>query len=474
MKSNKILSGVLLSFLLLVNGCAHLSHQEPLTELKSAPKNLIINNASIITGKSDDAVFVRNVLIQNGVISQITDQAINQENSHIIDATGQFLMPGLIDFHTHVTASGAPPWRTTIGKPETNLSAYLASGVTSVVDMGGPLRELKKWNTEQNKDNYAYPNLIYAGNIFTVPNGHPHYLISKSSPWPLSWLARKLVLSTPESTEDIDQMIQQHKEAGTTFIKVVIDEIPIGSPQFSIKQLQHIVNKSESLGLTTVAHVGTEKELIKGIDAGIKLFVHSPYRSALSKESLNKIKNSKVVIVPTNVVFDNLADLYERNLHFSTFEKQIADPILVASYLSPPEDLEIDPAVDIWFRQVVKYRQDKIDHVSRFKEAGVTIIAGSDSPNIATFPGSSLHKELQLWVNKGGMSPKTVIETATYTSGQQLGLYTKRKVGYVSVGYEADLLLLEKDPSKDITATQSIKQVILGGKIITRKLANPL
>lgn len=460
----------LLFSLSLLTGCIHIQSSRQLTQIESEPQRLIINNARVFSGNPEEPVSVRHLQIDQGIITQISDSPIIDAQAHTIDATGQFLMPGLIDFHAHITAAGAPPWRTTVAKAENNLSAFLAAGITSLVDPGGPLDEMEKWAEQQNQPDYQFPKLIYAGTLFTASHGHPNFMIEKSAPWPLSSLVKHMLISTPETKEEASKLIRAHKAQGASLIKVIIDEIPIDSPQLSNEMLKHIAQEASRQNLLTVAHIGTEKEMLKGLNAGINVFVHNPYRSTLSEEALLQAKNAQAMVIPTNVVFDNLASFYLRELSFSDYEKSLGDADIIEAYNNPPAEMEIEPSIDAWFKEVVLHRQDKIDHVKRMMDVGIPILAGSDSPNVATLPGSSLHKEFALWVEKGNITPQQALTAATYIPGQLLHKINQRNIGYIAEGFEADLLLIDGNPLKNIRDSQKIQQIILSGKLIKNTL----
>ena len=103
------------------------------------------------------------------------------------------------------------------------------------------------------------------------------------------------------------------------------------------------------------------------------------------------------------------------------------------------------------------------------KEAGIPLIAASDSANVATFPGSSLHRELELLVTRCNFTPMEAVSAATYVPGK---LYTKitgqPQLGYLREGGPADLLILDGDFREDIRQTQNIHTVILKGQVIRR------
>lgn len=104
--------------------------------------------------------------------------------------------------------------------------------------------------------------------------------------------------------------------------------------------------------------------------------------------------------------------------------------------------------------------------VSTFHRAGVVVLAGTDAPMPGVHPGFSLHEELILLV-EAGLSPRAALRSATLRPAQFLGLAAT--AGSVEVGKQADLVLLDADPTRDIRNTQRIRAVVLDGRYLSRK-----
>jgi len=98
-------------------------------------------------------------------------------------------------------------------------------------------------------------------------------------------------------------------------------------------------------------------------------------------------------------------------------------------------------------------------------DAGVTILAGTDSPMPGVYPGFSLHEELSLLV-ESGLTPVEALRAATLAPAEFLGIAGTS--GSVAVGKRADLVLLDADPTKDIRNTRRINAVFLDGRLLRR------
>ncbi len=106
-----------------------------------------------------------------------------------------------------------------------------------------------------------------------------------------------------------------------------------------------------------------------------------------------------------------------------------------------------------------------LEEIPRAKALGVRFLAGTDITIPYTYPGFSLHDELELFV-EAGLTPMQVLETATTNPAELLGL--KDRWGQVAPGFTANLLLLKADPLADISNTRKIEAVVVNGKLLNR------
>lgn len=110
--------------------------------------------------------------------------------------------------------------------------------------------------------------------------------------------------------------------------------------------------------------------------------------------------------------------------------------------------------------------------LSKANNLGVQILAGSDLGVILVYPGSGLHEELALMVEKMGMTPAQALKAATFNPAKFFNL--DKKLGTIKVQNFADMVVLNSNPLKDIHNTQNIHAVILNGKYLHRKSLNKI
>ena len=105
------------------------------------------------------------------------------------------------------------------------------------------------------------------------------------------------------------------------------------------------------------------------------------------------------------------------------------------------------------------------DNLRRAWKAGVPLVTGSDAGNLLVFHGPTVHRELQLWV-EAGIPPAVALQAATWNAAKLLR--ADGRIGHISVGRDANLLLVDGDPTRDVSATERISLVVLKGERVRR------
>src|SRR5207244_2309603 len=105
------------------------------------------------------------------------------------------------------------------------------------------------------------------------------------------------------------------------------------------------------------------------------------------------------------------------------------------------------------------------DNLVRAWQAGVPLVTGSDAGNMLVFHGPTVHRELQLWVD-AGIPPAAALQAATWNAAKLLRADTR--IGLIQAGYSANLLVVDGDPTRDISASERISLVVLKGERVRR------
>jgi imidazolonepropionase-like amidohydrolase len=476
MTKNKQCFYILLTTLFFLSGCIHSSSLPPLAVKTSPEKSIVIHDVSLFTGNPDQGIMDHvNILIQGNKVTRIGKFPISDIDGMIIEGKGKTVIPGLIDHHIHISSPGSPSWFPVMPNDtlvERNLSSFLYAGVTTVFDMGGPLYDLEALSQRIAMEEKVNPRFFYAGKMLTKKGGHPDPMFREIIFWPVDIMLIKKLTFSLEDQSEIANAIAENKAHGSSLTKIMVDQIPLGIPSLYENLIKDIVIESDKAGMVVGSHIGSESDLLTGLNSGVRFFCHAPYRSAVSDSTIAAMKKNQVVIIPTLVVFEYLANFFNNKLQFNALDRKILDPAILDAYMNVPSGgLEpSSPQFESWIHDLSTYQDIKYENVRKMKEAGITIIAGSDSPNVANVGGSSLHTELRFFVERCGFTPMEAVSAATSISGEMLAKTTGVEgLGRIKEDGMADLVILNADFREDIRNTENIYMVISNGRIVDRK-----
>lgn len=474
---NKRCFFVFLTTIFFFSGCIYSPSLPPLAIKTNQEKPIVIHNVSLFNGNPDQGVIDNvNIIIEGNKIVKIGEFPIPDIDCTVIEGKGKTVIPGLIDHHIHVAVPSSPWWFPVIPNDaliDRNLSSYLYAGITTVFDTGGPLYELEDLKQRIASEKKLNPRFFYAGKMMTAKGGNPDPLLRKMFPWPMDLIVIDMITFQVEDQIDIADAIAKSQAHGSSITKIMVDQLPLGIPSLHEDLIRDIVTESDKNGMMVMSHIGSEADLLTCLNSGVNFFCHAPYRSSVSDSTIVAMKKDQAVIIPTLVVFDNLAEFFNDTLQFNELDIEILDPAMLEAYSKGPSG---KPSLggdqfESWTHDLVTYQNIKFENVRKMKEAGIKIIAGSDSSNVATIAGSSLHTELRFYVERCGFTPMEAIAAATSISGEMLEKTTGFKgLGMIKEGGIADLVILNADFRDDIRNTENIFMVISNGKIVDRKL----
>lgn len=417
------------------------------------------------TGKRDEH---RDVLVRAGKISEIgaTGTVKEPPATQVIDGTGATLVPGLVDMHVHSGNPISVPWEHPLPHPERNAQMFLYAGVTTVLDTGGIDDDAIKRRDEIAAGKLLGPRMFAVGPVVTTRKGHPLPMFST-----LPWWQRGAASHQVREVHDADSIrktVIEVKEMGANFLKIVVDSIPDGVPHISDKDLDEVGKQAKGRDLRLIAHIGTTEDALDAGRAGASAWVHGVYRERIPDEKIAELAKFGIPMVPTLVVFERFAALTERQPYVTTaLERETVDPDLLAKLSDPPVNSEVGKKFAPYLEMLARERQAAKDNVRRLHAAGVTILAGSDT-QAHVFPGSALHRELELLV-ESGLTPAEAIRAATIAPARFLTRKQDPDFGRIAVGTQADFLIVDGDPTAEISNLAKIRDVIRNGRRLERK-----
>ena len=446
-----------LCFVLLLSLCAELCAQ---TQADTRP--LIITHVNVVDVaagaiRPDMTVVIHgNRIVHVGMAAKIhTPKA-----DHVVDGRGKFLIPGLWDMHVHTMFGDWIP-----GGREVSLPLFVANGVTGVRDMGGDLDTLLAWRKEIAAGTLIGPRMVISGPMLDGPK--PRFPSS-------------VLLSSPEQAR---RTVDELKAKGADFIKV--QSFILRDEYFAV------VDETKKLHIVLAGHVPDVIRASEASDAGQKSIEHltGVFEGCSTREDdfLKEAKTPKQFLdsydearcealiaqfarnhtwqVPTLVwergqwLVDVIDYSHDPQLKYAPASWQNKSwPSFTKSIIA---ELDTDPVAAR--RQFV---QKELDVVAAMRKAGVQFMAGTDTAAaVAVLPGSSLHTELEYFV-EAGFTPAESLRTATLNPAIFLG--EEARHGTVAAGKSADLVLLDADPLEDIRNTRKISAVVLNGRLLDR------
>jgi imidazolonepropionase-like amidohydrolase len=456
-------------------GCIGQEPNSPIlvAAIEMANQPVVVRNVAVFDSESLQVIPHQNVRISGTVITAIEPYKEGEviDDAQIVEGEGATLLPGLIDMHGHIMASTGPSWVTASPNPEDNLRAYAYAGVTTVFDPGDSSDEAFERRRRVADGELVGPRIYTAGKIITDPEGHPRSVVDALAPAWISWLLKPQVATGVATADEARAAVDERADAGADAIKVVVDSIPLDASIMSEATLRSLVDQAHERGLRAVAHIGTTADAVMAADSGIDLWIHGVYKERIPEDMVAKLVAYDIPMVTTSEVFDRYGRALQGALDPTPLETEMLSQEKIASFYPPPEGFDLG-ALASWITLMEETRTVRLDNVQRLHKAGVTILAGSDTQS-GVFPGAGLHRELATLV-AAGLTPAEALRAATLSPARYLSMSTDPDAGIVAVGKRADLILVNGDPTQDITAISDIREVMLNGKLLKRESLNSL
>lgn len=393
------------------------------------PTPVAIRNVRLFDGTR--VVPTATVVFQDGVIVAADADAKVPENAKVIDGSGKTLLPGLIDAHTHVFGPA--------------LERALRFGVTTELDMFTAVATLQQQKAEQAKGNVAMrADIFSAGTLVTVAGGHG---------------TEYFPIVTYKSGDDAQAFIDARIAEGSDFIKLVYEDgKPFGLEFASLTKddLRKLIAATHARKKLAVVHISTLEGARVAIDAGADGLVHLFGEQAPDAELGKFIAAHRAFVVPTLTVIESTGGVQSG--------AALVDDARLASFLDAAEKRSLRSSFPQRAASTIKI-ENAFATVRQLKAAGARILAGTDAPNPGTTHGASMHRELELLV-RAGLTPIEALTAATSTPAAAFQIADR---GRIAKGLRADLLLVDGDPTRDITATRAIAGIWKGGVALDRQ-----
>lgn len=378
--------------------------------------DLYVVGANVLNGIDDAPQMDVTVVVRDGVIVSIdADAPRPPTGATVIEARGRYLLPGLLDAHSHLAS----------------LDAYrraLESGVTTVRTAGvGGFSDVAMAEMVRSGV-FAGPDVLASGVYVTPTIGDA--VLSDPRLYELTGAVRSL--------DELEHLVRVNIERGARWIKTRGTEragVATTDPReqvYSVEQLRVIVETAAEFGVPVMAHAHGDSGVRAAVEAGVRSIEHGTYAS---EETLQLMLERGTWLVPTLSSISSFGQAGD-----------YADPRLFLRGL-----------------HMAPRRQET---VARAIELGIPIATGVDT-SYEEDSFARVGREVGFLVEQG-MSNGSAVRAATSGAAELLGVADK--TGSIQPGMEADLILIDRNPLDDIRSLQDLLVVISNGTVVVNRL----
>lgn len=408
---------------------------------------VIFKSVNVVPMDSERILENQDVTVKEGKIVAITPtgKSKGEKGALVVEAKGKYLIPGLAEMHAHI-----PPNDNAQAHKDV-LALFAVNGVTTIRGMLGhpshiALREQVK------KGEVLGPHIFTSGPSF---NG-----LSVKSP------------------EGADKMVREQKAMGYDFLKL--------HPGLTLANFNAVVKTANEVGITYGGHVSSGVGVWRAIEANYATIDHLDGFIEGMVPGIEAMTDQEIgffgLFVAKKADLSQVPKLIEglREHHVWVVPTQCLAERWIAADKTPeelraaPEMKYMDPkTLDQWTENkkrqmsVAGYNAEEVGNyvalrrqlIKACSQGGVGLLLGSDAPQVFNVPGFSIHHELRYLV-QSGLTPYEALKTGTVNVAS---FYNQSgSSGTIATGKVADLVLLDANPLKDISATQQISGVMLG------------
>jgi imidazolonepropionase-like amidohydrolase len=388
----------------------------------------ILTHATVIDGAGAAPQKDVTIVMENGRIRDVgpSSKVSVPAGATVVDLTGKFITPGIINAHGHVGA-----------KTEPQLRQYALYGVTSTTSMQTDPDEVVQVREAQKRGE------LRGARVSTVKY--------RFAPDPE-------VVTLQQACGKVDETVV----AGADYIKVWVDSGFGTRAKLTPEFCAAVLEQARKHGKLTFGHAYELSDARMLVERGLNVLAHNIRDREVDSDFIAVLKQHNVTLIPT-LIRDEFLFAY------GEAPAWIDDPFFLR--FVPPERLAVlktkirDEQAKNPQRALFKagFEMNKIN-LKKLSDARVRIALGTDSGGAADrffIQGYSEHREMELMV-QSGLTPMQVIQSFSKGASEALGI--DKEFGTLAKGKAADLLVLEKNPLDSITNMRTIQTIYLGGK----------
>lgn len=436
----------------------------------------MLQGATLFDGNGSEALENSLVVVQGSEIICVgrEEECTIPSDAEVIDVTGKYITPGLIDAHVHFFQTGffdsrpdamdlndTYPFSEVAAyqrqHPQRYYDAYLCSGITGVYDVGG-----MSWSIDlqqEAEENEGAPHVAAAGPLITPVSGAPFDLPSDK------------VLVPLESEEAGIKTVRYMSALGSTGIKLWMLD---ADNEAYMQRVAALGEETERLGNKLIVHATGLDQAKAAVANGAKLLVHSVSDRAVDEEFLEMASRQGTYYNPTLIVSSGYMLAYRAAAGIESYNFDDPNRCVDAKsreLLETASQFQDHPRLSDSFKERLRNFDPQADRVSETTaanlmevyEAGIPIVVGTDAGNPGTLHGPSIYEEMES-MQHVGIPAEDLIVMATRNGA--MAMERGQDFGTLEAGKFANLIILEEDPSADITNMRSISRTMIKGKLI--------
>jgi imidazolonepropionase-like amidohydrolase len=391
----------------------------------------VFTHATLIDGSGKPPVPDAAMVVMGGRITDIgpASKVRTPAGAQVVDLSGQYIIPGIINLHAHAGENTAARARTYASY---GITSVVSLGVTGTAGMKGDSDEMAQVRKAQRAGDIGGARIYTSGRRFEFDKD------------PVE--ARALV----------GKLADQHVDV----VKIVVDDRRGTAMKLPREVALAVIDEAHKHHLKVFAHIHDYDDAKFLVDNGVDMLAHEIRDRDVDDALMSAMKKRRVVLTPT------LSREYSVIMWIDP-PSWIRDPFFVNG--TTPERLKRIPELKVTQAKDPEIALDRKDvdlaysNLKKMAASGVRIGLGSDSGNgPPRYEGFFEHLEAELMVKNGGMTPMQVIEAFSKINSEALGV--EKNFGTLAKGKIADFDVLRKNPLDDITNTRTLSAVYLGGK----------
>jgi imidazolonepropionase-like amidohydrolase len=436
-------------------------------------RSWLVQDARIFIGDGK-VIESGSVLIRKGKIEKIFEGPAPDAKSldaEPLEAAGKTLLPGLIDVHAHLGATGGfyDDWSKFDPKKavERALKAYLYCGVTAVRSAADTVDTMLDVRRPFATGEKLGADLLLCGPIFTAEGGHGTQF-AKFLPEPMRPAHNAQFVRLPKSAEEARQQVDELAANGVDAIKGVLESGSEGMPfnRMDVAILGAVTEQARAKSLPMAIHTGSSRDVADAVALGASSIEHGSFTDEIPETTFAEMKAKGIAYNPTLSVAEGYTNFArgDTELLKRSLVQQVAPKGLIEGTQKAATGEQFAGA-----REGIKHHPISLEQGSRNLlrawQAGVTLVTGSDAGNFLIFHGPTVQREIELWI-AAGIPPEVALQAATANAAKLLRI--DARVGTIAEGKEATLLLVDGNPLQDVRALSAISTVFMKGERVVR------